>query len=138
MYIIIAIISYSLGLLTYFLIDKLNNGKNESSKVKKRRGIYSKSFTVTEGVSKSSADCQYELEEIERTKDKSKVKVLSLKPGQSKYLESEWMRRFKDIINETWIDSSEIDWIEDDLAEKRNQKIDELLNERDKDKSNIR
>jgi len=128
MYIIIVIISYSLGLLTYFLIDKLNNGKNESSKVNKRRGIHIRSFTVTEGVSKSSVDCQYELEEIERTKDKSKVKVLSLKPTESKYLESNWMKQFKDIINETWIDSSQIDWIEEDLVEKRNQKIDELLN----------
>lgn len=133
MYIIIAIISYSLGLLTYFLIDKLNKGiKNESPKVNKRRGIYNKSFNATEGISKSSIDCQYELEEIERTKNKSKVRVLSLKPGGSKYLESNWLKQFKDIINETWIDSSEIDWIEDDLAEKRNQKIDELLNGRDK------
>ena len=131
--IIIAIISYSLGLLTYFLIDKLNKGiKNESPKVNKRRGIYNKSFSATKGISKSSVDCQYELEEIERTKNKSKVKVLSLKPGSSKYLESNWLKQFKDIINETWIDSSEIDWIEDDLAEKRNQKIDELLNGRDK------
>jgi len=132
MYIIIAIISYSLGLLTYFLIDKLNNGDEKEPQKVRRRGIYNKSFNATEGISKSSVDCQYELEEIERTKNKSKVKVLSLKPGGSKYLESQWMKKFKDIINETWIDSSEIDWIEDDLAEKRNQKIDELLNGRDK------
>ena len=132
MYIIIAIISYSLGLITYFFIDKLNKvSKKEPQKVR-RRGIYNKTFNTTEGISKSSVDCQYELEEIERTKDKSKVRVLSLKPGGSKYLESQWMKQFKDIINETWIDSNQIDWIEDDLAEKRNQKIDELLNERDK------
>ena len=32
-----------------------------------------------------------------------------------------------DLINHTWIVSSSFDWIEDDISEKRNQKIDQLI-----------
>jgi len=32
-----------------------------------------------------------------------------------------------DLINHSWIVSTSFDWIEDDVTEKRNQKIDQLL-----------
>jgi hypothetical protein len=31
------------------------------------------------------------------------------------------------LVNHTWVDSSSFDWIEDDMSEKRNKKIDQIL-----------
>jgi len=119
--------------VVFFLIGFLFSRKNKSKEVRYlRRGIYTKNYTVTENGIQSQVDCQFELGELERTSTKSKVSVISVVPNRISLHEHSWKDKFIKLVNNTWIDSIEIDWIEDDLAEKRNQKIDELLNERDK------
>lgn len=85
---------------------------------------------LTENGIESQVDCQFELGELEKTSTKSKVSVISVIPNRVSLHEHSWKDRFTKLVNNTWINSSDIDWIEEDLAEKRNRTIDKLLNEK--------
>lgn len=117
--------------VVFFLIGFLFSRKGKSKEVHYlRRGIYTKNYTVTENGIESQVDCQFELGELERTSTKSKVSVISVIPNRVSLHEYSWKEKFTKLVNNTWIKSSDIDWIEEDLAEKRNRTIDKLLNEK--------
>ena len=93
-----------------------------------RRGIYDHTFESTDITGrKTNIDVQFEVGEIERTGNKSKIEVIRLTPNQTEYSTENYKKKMIDLINHTWIVSTSFDWIEDDVTEKRNQKIDELL-----------
>jgi hypothetical protein len=88
-----------------------------------RRGIWTNSYTS----GKESFNVQFELGELEATTKKSKVKVISITASQSKYNNISTKLKLKEMVNLTWINSNEIEWIEEDLAKKRNDIIDKIL-----------
>ena len=103
--------------------------KKTSQKTKYlRRGIYDHTFEATDVVgNKTKVDAQFEIGELERTGNKSKIEVIRLTPNQTEYSTESYKKKMIDLINHTWIESASFEWIEDDMTEKRNQKIDQLL-----------
>lgn len=75
-----------------------------------------------------SFSVQFELGELEATSTRSKVKVISMVASQSKYNNLTTKSKLKEMVDLTWMNSSDIEWIEDDLAKRRNDKIDKILN----------
>lgn len=92
----------------------------------KRRGIYERSFTVGDNPPESMT-CQYEVRELEKTNNKSKIEVISLVPSRSSFSTDEFKAKLRNMIENSWVNSDQIEWIEDDKAETRNKKINELL-----------
>jgi hypothetical protein len=92
-----------------------------------RRGIYDHTFEATDSSGKTKISAQFEVGELERTGNKSKIEVITVNPNQTEYSTESYKRQMINLINHTWITSSDFEWIEDDVSEKRNQKIDQLL-----------
>jgi hypothetical protein len=93
-----------------------------------RRGIYNHTFEVTDTFGhKSDIHVQFEVGEIERTVNNSKIEVINIVPNTTVYSTESYKRKMIGLVNHTWVDSSSFDWIEDDMSEKRNKKIDQIL-----------
>jgi hypothetical protein len=93
-----------------------------------RRGILQKEFTSTDvSGRKNSISVQYEIGELESTDKLSKVEVIVLTPNQSEYLTDFYKKKFTELIDKSWIDSKDINWITT-ASDVRNKKIDEILN----------
>ncbi len=94
-----------------------------------RRGLLQKSFSVTDNLTnrKSTVDAMYEIGELESTDKLSKIEVIDLKSDQSEYNTEHNKKRLIDMIDKSWVNSSDITWITT-AADKRNKKIDEILN----------
>jgi hypothetical protein len=94
-----------------------------------RRGLLEKSFSVTDALTtrKSTVEVVCEIGELESTDKLSKIEVIEIKSNQSEYNTDYNKKRLTDMVDKTWVISSEITWITTD-ADKRNKKIDEILN----------
>jgi hypothetical protein len=104
----------------------LSNSKGKKVKEKfLRRGIFTNTYTTVGG---KSFDVQFELGELEKTSARSKVEVVSLVADQSEFNTDLTRDRIKGMLNNTWIHSDKIEWIEDDLSKRRNDKIEQILN----------
>ena len=124
---LVGVIAFVLG---YSLSKFLKTSeKNEDSKDSKylRRGIVIREYTATINLEKEDLKCQFEVGEIERTDTKSKIVVINAVPDKSRYSTEEWISKFKNLVDNIWVDSNEIEWIYENKQEKRNKKIDELL-----------
>jgi len=64
---------------------------------------------------------------LESTDRLSKIEVIEIKSNQSEYNTDYNKKRLTDMVDKTWVSSSEITWITT-AADKRNKKIDEILN----------
>lgn len=121
------LIGFILGLPIGFIKWK----KKSETVVEKysRRGLLQKSFSVTDAITtrKTSVDVQYEIGELESTDKLSKIEVIDLKSDQSEYNSDYNKKRLLDMVDKTWISSNDITWITT-AADKRNKKIDEILN----------
>jgi hypothetical protein len=103
----------------------LSNSKDNKVKEKfLRRGIFTNTYTTVGG---KSFDVQFELGELEKTSERSKVEVISMTANQSEFNTDLTKKHIGDMVNNTWLKSEGIEWIEDDLAKKRNDKIEEIL-----------
>jgi hypothetical protein len=94
-----------------------------------RRGILNKEFAINDNTNgkKSIVYVQYEIGELESTDKLSKVEVIVLTPNQSEYLTDFYRKKFTDLIDKSWIESTNINWITT-TADVRNKKIDQILN----------
>jgi hypothetical protein len=94
-----------------------------------RRGLLQKNFSVTDNITtrKTTVDVQYEIGELESTDKLSKIEVIELKADQSEYNTEYNKKRLLDMVDKTWVSSDDITWITT-AADKRNKKIDEILN----------
>lgn len=105
----------------------------ESPKAYIRRGIWENEYSCqttnqTYGeISKESFTVQFELGELESTGTKSKVEVIRMSCKRSQFNTESTFTKIKSMVNETWMFSSEIEWI-DDRSKERNSKIDNILN----------
>ncbi len=124
LYILAIIMGFFLG-CGFTLIVKSSDSPKTTNYM--RRGILEKSFQVTNPSGVYQVDVQFEVGELERTSTKSKIEVISTYPAQSRFNSERDKSEFKELTNHTWIDSNQFEWIEDNVSEKRNQKIDEIL-----------
>ena len=94
-----------------------------------RRGILNNEFRINgnNGGVKNTVHVQYEIGELESTDKLSKVEVIFLTTSQSEYLTDFYRKKFTDLIDKSWIESANINWITT-TADVRNKKIDEILN----------
>lgn len=94
-----------------------------------RRGLLQKSFSITDQITtrKSTVEATYEIGELESTDKLSKIEVLELKADQSEYNTEFNKKRLTDMVDKTWVNSSDITWITT-AADTRNKKIDQILN----------
>jgi len=97
--------------------------KDKSKKEITRRGIWSNHYTCDD----KSFEVQFELGELEKTSIKSKVRVISMVASQSKFNDDDIRKKISDMVDNTWMLSSNIEWIEDDVATRRNNKIEQIL-----------
>lgn len=94
-----------------------------------RRGLLGKEFSVTDGITgrKSTVECNFEIGELESTDTLSKVEVIFVQSNQSEYNSEYNKKRLTQMVDKTWVNSKDIHWITT-TADKRNQKIDQVLN----------
>lgn len=94
-----------------------------------RRGILQKEFSSTDNSTGkvSPIHVQYEIGELESTDKLSKIEVISFTPANSEYHTDYYKRKLTELIDKSWIDSKEVNWITT-AADVRNKKIDEILN----------
>lgn len=93
-----------------------------------RRGLLHKQFNVTEVVTArtSTIECVFEVGELESTDTLSKIEVIDFKPNRAEYNTDYERKRLSGMVDKSWEKSEEIHWITT-AADKRNQKIDQLL-----------
>lgn len=118
-----------ISLLIGFILVMIDKNNKKSKEVKYiRRGIYNSSYTSTNDVThkKKSFDVQFELGELESTTTKSKVEIIHCVPSSSDYSSDALKKKIGKMMNNTWILSSEIEWISD-LAKVRGDKLDQIL-----------
>ena len=94
-----------------------------------RRGLLQKNFSVTDNLTsrKTTVDVVYEIGELESTDKLAKIEVIELNSDQSEFNSEYNKKRLTDMVNKTWVSSSDITWITT-AADTRNKKIDEILN----------
>lgn len=115
-----------IGIFIGFIVGVSSTCLYFLSKVKDkflRRGI----FTNTYSIGNKSFQVQFELGELEKTSTKSKVKIISMTADQSMFNTDLTKKSISNMLNNTWINSDRIEYIEDDLAKKRNSKIEQIL-----------
>ena len=119
------IISLLIGLILV-RVDKNNKKSKEVKYIK--RGIYSTSYSTTNDftLKKRSFDVQFEIGELESTATKSKVEVINCISSLSEFNTDTSRARISKMVNNTWVLSSEIEWISD-LAKVRGDKLDQIL-----------
>lgn len=131
MEILIFICGLFIGYLLHIVYLRTKKRDKKSPNLEKtylRKGLYTNEYSVTQGgVVVKDIMVNFELGEIERSATKSKVKVLNLNCNNSEYNNSYQKDRIKSMIEDSWIDSKEIDWIEQDLAQVREEKINQIL-----------
>lgn len=117
-------------LFTFFVmfiwisIDEL---KNKDKKLQKfsRRGICQRNYTTFGG---DAFFVEYEVGEIEKTSTKSKLKVINSISSMSIHNSSDIKKNeLNAYLNDAWVLSSDIEWIEESLEDKRDEKLTKLL-----------
>lgn len=134
------IIGFLIGGLIFavlgFLVGNSKSEETTKSKNKEsnyiRRGIWTNGYSTFHSAGGSSKNndkfkVQFELGEVESTSTKSKVEVISMVSSRSEFNDDSTKEKIGNMVNNTWIESSDIEWIED-TAKLRNSKIDQILN----------
>ena len=108
---------------------KTNKSKTKGSKYL-RRGLYTNSYTISQNGSKTGeVTVQFEVGELEKTSTKSKIEVINLSTSSAAYnKEGDDRDKMKSMVNNLWIDSKEVEWIEDPVQKMREEKLNEILN----------
>jgi hypothetical protein len=116
------LIGLALGISGTLLFNYLQNNEKDKKRFI-RRGIWSNGYTS----GNESFSVQFEIGELEATSKRSKVKVISMVASQSRYNNMSTKLKLKEMVDLTWMNSDDIEWIEEDVAKKRNDRIDEIL-----------
>lgn len=127
--------SFLIGLLTgliltvgfeiiLFLFKKRK--KEKAIEKYQRRGIYNLVLSVTRNDFSGKVEVQYEIGELESTSTKSKIEVINASTNQTRFNRPEERKAFADLITNSWIKSSNVEWI-DSKASERNKKIEQVL-----------
>lgn len=95
-----------------------------------RRGILIRQYSVVSsyGVKTDDFECQLEVGELERTDKKSKIKIINYIPSGTKHSTESDEQKVRKLIDNSWIESSKIEWISNSLIDERNEKLSKILN----------
>jgi len=124
LYIFLIFVSYGTGVLTAPLFKR-----KTKQELNQRKGLLIKNFSVSNAYTGKTGTIQGEFEilELERTNTKSKVKVINYHSNKSDYNSGSEKQELIKMIDESWIESNEIEWIEKSAQDKREEKLNELL-----------
>jgi hypothetical protein len=108
---------------------KTNKTKTKRSKYL-RRGLYTNSYSISQNGHKTGeVTVQFEVGELEKSPGMSKVEVINLSTSSTVYnKEGDDRDRMKSMVDNLWLDSSKIEWIEDPIQKMRDEKLNEILN----------
>lgn len=95
----------------------------------RRRGLYDTSYTIS--ATSESLSVKFELGEVERTDKMSKVEVINLRASNSEYNSGVSKQKLSNMLNDSWLESCKIEWIETPLEDKRADKLKEILGNED-------
>ena len=123
LYICLILASYMTGFLTSHFLKK----KEKKKEANQRKGLVNKSFSGTNVFGKVTIESQFEILELERTSEKSKVKVIDCHSNKSDYNSDQNKQELIKMVDGSWILSKEIEWIEKSKQEERDEKLNELL-----------
>jgi len=128
-------IFFFVGFITgIFFLKIYQSVKTNKTKTKKskylRRGLYTNSYTTSQNGHKTGeVTVQFEVGELEKTPGMSKVEVINLSTSSAAYNKEGVDRdNMKSMVHNLWIDSSQIEWIEDPIQKMREEKLNEILN----------
>lgn len=94
-----------------------------------RRGILMRAYSVTSlGVKTDEFECQLEIGELERTDKKSKIKIINYIPSGTKHGNESDEKKVRKLVDNSWIESTEVEWITTSLSDQRNEKLSKILN----------
>jgi hypothetical protein len=95
-----------------------------------RKGLMERSLSSTDRDSKrkTNIDVVYEVYEIERSKDKSKIGILEIQVNQSEYSTDSYKEMMKNLYENSWIDSKDVEWLDEAPELVRDEKLNDLLN----------
>jgi hypothetical protein len=113
--------------MTGFLTSHFLKKKEKKKEANQRKGLVNKSFSGTNGFGKVTIESQFEIIELERTSEKSKVKVIDCHSNKSEYNSGDSKQELIKMVDGSWILSKEIEWIEKSKQEERDEKLNELL-----------
>ena len=105
--------------------------KPEETKPKKllgtgRKGLMTKSFSAGEGSDKEF-DVIFEVYEIERSVNKSKIGVLSQRTTKGRYTTETIKSQAKDLWDQAWVDDKDVEWLEESKELVREDKLNNIL-----------
>jgi hypothetical protein len=128
-------IFFFVGFITgIFFLKIYQSVKTNKTKTKKskylRRGLYTNSYTTSQNGHKTGeVTVQFEVGELEKTPGMSKVEVINLSTSSAAYNKEGVDRdNMKSMVHNLWLDSSQIEWIEDPIQKMREEKLNEILN----------
>lgn len=123
---ILYILFTSLGYTICYFHTKISRKKED---IPKRKGLLTRSFTISSDISKNSKTLEVEFEvlEIESTDIKTKIKVLGSFASNSEYNSGASKDKLTKMVDGSWVDSKDISWIEKSASQKRDDKLNELL-----------
>jgi hypothetical protein len=126
---------FFVGFITgIFFLKIYQSVKSNKTKTKKskylRRGLYTNSYTTSQNGHKTGeVTVQFEVGELEKTPGMSKVEVINLSTSNALYNKEGVDRdNMKSMVDNLWLDSSQIEWIEDPIQKMREEKLNEILN----------
>jgi hypothetical protein len=116
----------SIGLLS--IIRKIKKHK-VAEPTYLRKGLHKRSFNITSGLgAKSTMDVEFEVGEIESSSKKSKIKILNTWIAQSQHDNDDNKEKIKSMVDGTWIDKNDVEWLENSLDVEREEKLKKILN----------
>lgn len=119
-----------IGLISGYTISYLRSKiLNKEDSISRRRGLYRHRLTSTDRITKAteSIEVNAEILELESTDKKSKIRVINIITDKSDYNTDVYLKSIHKMIDNTWINSSEIEWITSSKSSIRNEKINSIL-----------
>lgn len=117
-----------LGIIIGFSISYIFNkySKPNTIIIPKRRGLVSRPYVMgSKSDHPTNFTVEYEVEEIERTSTRSKIKILDM--VCSKDIDKEQSIRLQKMFNNSWLITTDVEWLESSIEDVRNDKINKLL-----------
>jgi len=122
MWLLWIIIGFIFGVMTRFI----KSSEKKSKYI--RRGIMIRQYQVsTMGTPNGTFEVQFEVGELERTDKKSKVETINCIPSGTQHSDTNTIEKVKKLVDKSWIDSSDIEWITESISDKREEKLEKLL-----------
>lgn len=117
------------GLIIGFIVGRIKSDKKPIEEKYTRRGLYKHEYSISRGgVGIGDVEAIFEVGELECTDTLSKVEVIHINTNRSEYNSSQAEKtRLSTMVDGSWIESSSISWITT-VGQKRNEKIDKILN----------